>query len=112
MDDDEEEFPAPPTQDEVDEIASNVPVDEIIGNTDDDNEVFGIVEVTNEETTIEHKTVEIEEAIVSEPREDTNGSSNVPQPVPPPRDSSKDYMRVWSKEESNSVSCTQALPNT
>ena len=113
-DEEDEEFPAPPTQDEVDaanEMASNVPVDEMTGNADD-NEVFGIVEVTNEET-IEHKTVDIEEIIVSdsEPR-DTNGSANVPQPVPPPRDSSKDYMREWSKEENNSVSCTQALPNT
>ena len=102
-DDDDEEFPAPPTQDEVD--AAN----EMFNTIADENEnvttlnesedaVFGFINVTIESNT-ENKNVNIEE-MPPEPT-DTDIVPATPQPVPPPRDSSKDYMREWSKDENN-----------
>ena len=102
-DDDDEEFPAPPTQDEVDaanEMFNTIAVNnENITNLDDSEDaVFGIINVTIESNT-QNNNVNIEE-IPPEPTE-IDSVPSAPQPVPPPRDSSKDYMREYSKDESN-----------
>merc|ERR1719414_1425319 len=102
-DDDDEEFPAPPTQDEVD--AANEMFNTIANENENvttlnesEDAVFGFINVTIESNT-ENKNVNIEE-MPPEPTE-TDIVPATPQPVPPPRDSSKDYMREWSKDENN-----------
>ena len=99
-DDEEEEFPAPPTQDEVEslnELSNNLTTAE----EDIENLVFGIVDVTHEgEESTETQIVNITEAAAPDSKTEVVPSSS--QPIPPPRDSSKEYMRdCMSREETN-----------
>merc|ERR1739846_202139 len=100
-DDDEEEFPAPPTQDEVEslnEMSNNL----ITAEENIEDVVFGIVDVTNEgeEATKTQIIDSTEAATLSDSNLVTDAAPSASQPIPPPRDSSKEYMRdCMSREE-------------
>ena len=106
-DEDEEEFPAPPTQDEVDNATNENSVsDQVVEEDVDDDLVLGIIDVTENEDENVVKEMELK-------TDDNNMTTPTVQPTPPPRDSSKEYMREWSREENSaSLMTTTQHPMT